>query len=69
MKPHLKIFLENFLAALRTCGALLLGNAVLLHFGVLGSNAYLSKFILSIGLALLAVSSVPWTSMFKFLRG
>jgi hypothetical protein len=63
----MKQFFENFLAALRTSGALLVGNAVLVYYGVIGSQRDYAFLIFVIGTCLIILSAIPWTS-FKFFK-
>ena len=49
---------ENIFAALRTGGALLMGNSALIYFGVVGKPDAFAK-VLSLGVALFVVFSVP----------
>lgn len=68
MKQHIRAFLENLLAGLRTAGALLIGNAFLVYHGIVGAQAAVAQVILINGVLVLAISSFPWTTAIKFFR-
>ena len=52
-------FLENAFAAMRTAGALLLGNSALIYFGIVGAHADAFQRPLLLGLASFLVFSIP----------
>jgi hypothetical protein len=55
-------FVDSVLGALRTAGALLIGNSILVYFGVIGAK-HAAFPILAIGILVVLVSSIPWTTM------
>ena len=64
MKNALRTICENSLTGLRTSGALLIGNSILLYHGVLGNAAPAGRIGL-IGFFLLVFASIPWTQLKK----
>ena len=52
-------FAENILAAIRTAGALLMGNSALIYFNIVGTNADAFLRVLLTGITLFVVCSFP----------
>jgi hypothetical protein len=57
-------FIEQACSGLRTTGALLVGNAVLVYHGVLGSDDQVLPIGIA-GLVLLLINSYPWHKLWS----
>ena len=63
-RKYFLAFLDALLMALRTTGALLLGNAALVYHGVIGQPQQFLRVGL-IGAIILIIVSVPWVALLK----
>jgi hypothetical protein len=66
-KNRLVLFFDALLPALRTTGALLLGNAVLVSVGVIGQRSQW-LYISLIGTIILIGASIPWGAFFTEIK-
>ena len=63
-----QLYVENALAALRTAGALLIGNAALMYFEVVGKDPATYGRVLLLGLSLMLCASIPLAATIKLFR-
>jgi hypothetical protein len=58
-------YAENLLATFRTAGALLVGNSILVYYGVVGHTSLSSLSIGALGLTMAAIASTPFGKLVK----